>query len=392
MPWKERTRMDEKLFFIRDYEAGCFTVTYLAKEYNISRKTAYKYIKRFKEEGLDGLQNKSSRPHRSPNKVSKEIEREILKQKKKDRFFGARKIKNKLEEKVGSDCPAKSTIHNVLKRHGHTNAPKRRRRLRPLNVIHEANEPNDIWTSDYKGDFLTLDRKRCYPLTVVDMYSRFIIGIKCMPSTNYLDAKSYYIALFREYGLPRQMLCDNGSPFAAPQALARLTRLSAWWIRLGILPVYIDPGSPWQNGKHERMHRELKMETTKPPAKNISGQQIKSTNFRKKYNTYRPHEAWDDDKPVNHYSRSLREYPERIEPYVYPDHFILKNVTKNGAFRWPGDKWVYVSTSIPNQYVGLEELDDGFYCVWYCNVKLGYLDESKLRIEDDLGRLKRNML
>jgi len=157
-----------------------------------------------------------------------------------------------------------------------------------------------------------LDKVRCYPLTVTDMYSRYILGIKGMVLTNYIDAKSYYILLFRKYGLPRQMLCDNGAPFAAPQALARLTRLSAWWIQLVIKPVYIDPASPWQNGKHERMHRELKAVTTKPPGKDMHGQQIMLTHFKKKYNTYRPHEALNDDVPDQHYDKSPREYRKTI--------------------------------------------------------------------------------
>ena len=276
MPWKERTKMDEKLFFIRDYETDQFTVTELVEEYEISRKTAYKYINRFKEEGLDGLQIRSTRPLTSPHKIPNEIEKQILAIRKKKRRYGARKLKAVLErENKGTAYPPISTINGILSRHNLTNAPKRRRRIKPLKIYHKASHPNDIWTTDYKGDFRMLDRVKCYPLTITDMYSRYIIGLKGMVSTNYKDAKSYYILMFREYGLPHQILSDNGAPFAAPQALARLTRLSAWWIRLGIKPVYIDPASPWQNGKHERMHRELKADTTKPPAKNMHGQQIK---------------------------------------------------------------------------------------------------------------------
>lgn len=394
MPWKERTKMDEKLYFIREYATGNFTITELADSFGISRKTAYKYIKRFKEEGLDGLQQRSTIPHTSPNKIPRSIEKQILaiRKKKKRNEYGARKIKRILEREQKTAYPPISTIHNVLKRHNLTHPSKPRRRIKPLKVYHEANEPNDIWTSDYKGDFRMLDRVKCYPLTITDMYSRYLLGIKGMVSTNYKDAKSYYIAVFREYGLPRQILSDNGSPFAAPQALARLTRLSAWWIQLGIKPVYIDPASPWQNGKHERMHRELKADTTKPPAKNMRGQQIKFHYFVKEYNTYRPHEALNDDVPADHYVKSPREYRDKINPYEYPDTFQTYRVSKNGAVRWPGNKWLYVSTSIPGQNIGLEEIDDGLYSVWYCNVRLGYFNESKLRIEDDLGRFKRNML
>lgn len=393
MPWKETTKMDEKLFFIREYATDQFTVTELADSFGISRKTAYKYINRFKKGGLDGLQERSTRPNNSPTKIPIEIEKQILTLKKKKSLYGARKLKVVLErDHKGIIYPPISTIHGILKRHNLTNAPRRRRRIKPLQTYHEAHHPNDIWTTDYKGDFRMLDRVKCYPLTIMDMYSRYILGIKGMVSTNYKDAKSYYIMMFLEYGLPNQILSDNGSPFASAQALARLTRLSAWWIQLGIKPVFIDPGSPAQNGKHERMHRELKAATTKPPARNMQGQQLKFNHFRKDYNTYRPHEALNDDVPAEHYTKSPREYKDKIEPYQYPDTFIIKRVSKNGAVRWPGNKWLYVSTSISEHEVGLEEIDDGLYCVWYCNVRLGYFNERKLRIEDDLGRFKRNML
>ena len=385
--------MDEKLFFIKEYATGNYSITDLADNFNISRKTAHKYIRRFKDEGLDGLQQRSSCPHHFPTKTPLEVEKQIISLRKKKPRYGARKLKAILErDHEGVEYPPVTTINSILKRNGYTEVQKRRRRIKPLRIYHEANKPNDIWTSDYKGDFRLLDRVKCYPLTVTDMYSRYILGIKGMVSTNYKDAKSYYIMLFREHGLPRQILSDNGSPFAAPQALARLTRLSAWWIQLGIKPVYIDPASPWQNGKHERMHRELKADTTKPPARNMQGQQLKFNHFVNEYNTYRPHEALNDDVPAKHYEKSPREYTETIKPYEYPDYYIIKRVSKNGAVRWPGDRWLYVSTSIPGQNIGLEEIDDGLYCVWYCNVRLGYFNEQKLRIEDDLGRFKRNML
>jgi len=393
MPWKETTKMDEKLFFIKEYATHKYSITELTERFNISRKTAYKYIKRFKDKGLVGLQDRSSRPHHFPAKTPVEIEEQILLLRKKRPRYGARKLKAILErENKGITYPPVSTINSILNRNGYTNIVKRRRRIKPKNIYSVSSHPNDIWTTDYKGDFKMLNGKRCYPLTLCDMFSRYIIGIQGMYTTNLKDAKAFYIRMFQKYGLPNYMLSDNGIPFAAAQALARLTRLSAWWIRLGITPIFIDPASPAQNGKHERMHRELKADTTKPPATNLQGQQRKFNHFIDEYNTYRPHEALKDDVPAQHYTKSLREYPNKIEPYEYPNTFQTYRVSKNGAVRWPGNKWLYVSTSISEYEVGLEEIDDGLYCVWYCNVRLGYFNERKLRIEDYRGRLKRNML
>ncbi|NQV38739.1 MAG: transposase [Candidatus Marinimicrobia bacterium] len=393
MPWKERTKMDEKRFLIKEYLTHNYSITELSERFGISRPIAYKYIERFKSEGWEGLEARSSRPHHFPTKTPIEIEKQILDLRKKRPRYGARKLKAILErENATVTYPPRSTINSILSRHNLTNQPKRRRRIKPKHVYSVAKYANDIWTTDYKGDFKMGDGKRCYPLTLCDMYSRYIIGIQGMYTTNLKDAKAFYIRVFKEYGLPDSMLSDNGVPFAAAQALARLTRLSAWWIRLGITPIFIDPASPAQNGKHERMHRELKADTAKPPASNLQSQQRKFNRFTDEYNTYRPHEALNDDVPAQHYGKSNREYTDKIKPYEYPDTYIVKYVSKNGAVRWPGNKWLYVSTSISGYNIGLNEIDNGLYCVWYHNVRLGYLNERKLRIEDYRGRLKRNML
>ncbi len=385
--------MDQKRFFIREYESDQFKVTELAERFGISRKTAHKCIKRYLEGGLDGLNERSSRPLNSPTKTPANIEKQILELRKQKPRYGARKlIKILSRDNPDTIYPPVSTVNSILKRNGLTKTIRRRRRIKAVNIFSVATHPNDIWTTDYKGEFTMKNGKRCYPLTLCDMYSRYIVSIKGLYSTDLIDAKAFYKQAFKDYGLPHNMLCDNGTPFAAAQSLARLTRLSVWWIKLGITPVFIDPGCPAQNGKHERMHRELKAETAKPPAYDMRAQQRKFNRFKNEYNQYRPHEALNDDTPSQHYQISPREFPNRIKPYEYPLEFNVRRVSRNGAIRWPGDRWLCISTSLIQENIGLEEINDGFWCVWFCNIRLGYFDEKKLRIEDDLGRYKRNLI
>jgi len=226
----------------------------------------------------------------------------------------------------------------------------------------------------------------CYPLTVADGFSRYLLGCQALHSTSVDEAKPVFTRLFKEYGLPKRIRTDNGVPFAT--TLARLSRLSAWWIRLGVTPEFIEPGKPQQNGRHERMHRTLKAETTRPPAYSLATQQHKFNMFMREFNHERPHEALDQQTPASYYERSPREMPRKIKPLAYPDRFEVRYVSGNGGIRW-NRAWVNVSTVCIGEYVGLEEIDNGIWNVYFGPLKLGRLDERHMRIEDQYGLLKR---
>ena len=248
--------------------------------------------------------------------------------------------------------------------------------------------PNDLWCADYKGQFKTGNGLYCYPLTVTDGYSRFLLGCQGLNSTAGDLAKPVFTQLFREFGLPKRIRTDNGVPFAT-HSLARLSSLSAWWIRLGILPELIEPGKPQQNGRHERMHRTLKAETTRPAAANLGAQQRKFIRFREEFNQERPHEALDQQTPASCYSASPRQMPRKLPPLEYPDRFEVRYVSDNGGIRW-NNAWINVSTVCIGEYVGLEEIDNGLWNVYFGPLRLGRLDERRMRIEDEFASRQRH--
>jgi hypothetical protein len=247
--------------------------------------------------------------------------------------------------------------------------------------------PNQIWTADFKGQFRTRDGLYCYPLTVVDGYSRFLLACQGLLSTKHSDSRLVFLRLFKEHGLPTIIRTDNGVPFATT-ALGRLSLLSVWWIRLGIYPELIEPAHPEQNGRHERMHRTLKAETTHPPGGNLSSQQRRFNQFREEYNYERPHEALDQETPASKYHPSTREMPRHLHPIDYPAHYEVRLVSRNGGIRWD-HQWVNVTHTLGGEYVGLEEVDNDLWDVYFGPLKLGRFDERTLRIEDHLGRTQR---
>jgi len=247
--------------------------------------------------------------------------------------------------------------------------------------------PNDIWTADFKGHFRTRDGLYCYPLTVVDGYSRFLLGCQGLLSTKHSDSRPVFLRLFRELGLPRIIRTDNGVPFATT-ALGRLSLLSVWWIRLGIYPELIEPAHPEQNGRHERMHRTLKAETTRPPGGNLSSQQRRFNLFREEYNQERPHEALNQDTPASRYRSSPRKMPPKLPSIDYPAHYEVRLVSRNGGIRW-NCHWVNVTQTLGGEYVGLEEVDNDLWDAYFGPLKLGRFNERTLQIEDHLGRSQR---
>lgn len=389
MPWSESTPMDQKSQFILDHHRLGISMTELVELYHVSRKTGYKWIGRYKLYGPPGLEDRSRRPRAAPNATPKAIAELILDARRRHPSWGARKLMAILHRaQPRLELPSRSTVCEILSRSGMV-LKKRVRRVvghpgRPVTPVHA---PNDAWSADYKGQFRTRDGPYCYPLTVTDNFSRYLLGCQALRSTATSTAKPVFTRLFEEFGLPTRIRTDNGSPFATC-ALGRLSRLSAWWVRLGITPEFIEPGCPQQNGRHERMHRTLKDEATRPAAGNLAGQQRKFNEFREEFNEVRPHEALDMRTPAECYSPSSRPMPTKLKPFEYPDRFEVRYVSDNGGIRWSND-WVNVSTACIGENVGLEEVDDGFWDVYFGTYKVGRLNERKMRIESQYAKLKR---
>jgi putative transposase len=381
--------MDLRLQFISDHLSGVFTISELSREYQISRKTAYKWIDRYEADGATALVDRSRRPHHFPNATANDLVQALLTKRRRHPHWGAKKLLKLLsQEQPDRNWPGRSTACDIFSRHELVREPRRRRLIghsgKPTTVI---NAPNQLWAADFKGQFKTRDGYYCYPLTVTDGFSRFLLGCQALSSTAVTEAKPVFRRLFQEFGLPECIRTDNGGPFASV-SLARLSTLSAWFIRLGIKRELIEPGKPYQNGSHERMHRTLKAETTKPPAANRATQQRRFNPWRHEFNYLRPHEALSMDTPGQHYQASPRPYPERLPPLEYPRHFETRRVGDNGCIRWRSER-VHVSFVCAHEYVGLEEVDTGIWNVFFGSLKLGRLIEKELRIQDAYGLWRR---
>ncbi len=365
-------------------------MTELCDLYGVSRKTAYKWIDRYLRHGPAGLEERSRRPQGSPNQTAEEIVAAILEARRRHPSWGGKKLLALVHKRHRSwDLPHRSTVCDILQRHGMVPKQRSRRRIgHPGKPTSSILAPNDLWSADYKGQFKTGDGRYCYPLTVADGFSRYLLGCQGLNSTAVAEAKPVFTRLFKEYGLPKRIRTDNGVPFAT-NTLARLSSLSAWWVRLGILPELIEPGKPQQNGRHERMHRTLKDETTRPAAASLAAQQRKFNVFREEFNQERPHEALDQQTPASLYRASNREMPSRLPPLEYPDRFEVRYVSANGGIRW-NRGWINVSTVCIGEYVGLEEIDNGIWNVYFGALKLGRLIERHIKIEDAFGRLSRH--
>lgn len=390
MPWSETSPMDQKTQFIADVLRGTLSIVELCDIYGISRKTAYKWIDRYVREGPSALLERSRRPQRSPNSTPPELVQAIVEARRRHPSWGAKKLLKILRDKHPRwPWPQRTAVCDILKRQGLV-AKKRRRRAighpgKPTTIVVA---PNDLWCADYKGQFKTQDGRYCFPLTVTDDFSRYLLGCQSLLDTTVAGAKPVFTRLFREFGLPKRIRTDNGVPFATT-TLARLSRLSAWWVRLGVMPEFIQPGKPQQNGRHERMHKTLKAEATRPSRANYIAQQRRFNTFRSEFNDQRPHEALDMRTPGSVYVPSVREMPARLPRLEYPDRFETRYVSANGGIRW-NSQWVCVSTVCAGEHVGLEEIDNGVWNVYFGALKLGRFLERHMRIEDAYGQLKRH--
>jgi putative transposase len=389
MPFKETRVMDERHRFIAELQVSQRSFSEICRRFGISRKTGYKWLDRFEQDGQSGLQDRGRSPRSCPWATPPEVREAILEVRRAYPDYGAKKIRWFLEDhRPELAPPSRTTIHNIIEREGLV--PPRRRRVRrwhPGRPHTAAAEPNAIWTIDYKGQFRLGNGVLCYPLTTQDMFSRYLLGCRGLTSTELVPAQKVLERLFREYGLPQRIRSDNGTPFAS-NALGRLSTLSVWFIRLGIIPELIETSSPYQNGKHENMHGHLKRRTARKPRASMPAQQRAFDAFRTEYNTIRPHEALDGRVPTSLFQPSPRTYPKRLQPITYPEHFEARRVSRNGGIRWFND-WVNVSHLLGGQPIAFEPLDFGLFNVHFGPVWLGHFHEEKRRIVDSNGRVKR---
>lgn len=379
MPWKECNLMDERLRFVARLLEG-EKMAVVCREFGISRKTGYKIFNRYKEVGIRGLEDQARSPYRHPNKTPFQVEKAILKIKRDHKTWGAPKIRDKLIKQFPQiSPPAPSTIHAILDRYGLVKRRKRRRHKAQGTELSVARSPNELWCADYKGEFQLGDRRYCYPLTITDQHSRYLLACESLDSTKEAGAFPVFERVFKEFGLPAAIRTDNGSPFSSPHALFGLSRLSVWWLRLGIAIERIKPGHPQQNGRHERMHLTLKKEATKPPSYNFLQQQARFDDFMEEYNHDRPHQALGGLYPGEVYTPSAREYfhPEELE---YPFHDRTIQVTQCGRI-CIGARKISLSRVFAGQYIGIREIADEIWLVSFMDYDLGFFDQTEDRVE-----------
>lgn len=382
--------MDERIRFVARLLDG-EKMAPLCREFGISRKTGYKIFNRYKEIGIEGLSDRSRRPYRQANQLPFQIEKLIVSLKKEQPSWGAAKLREKLA-RVYPDMhtPAVSTVHTVLDRHGLVRRRKKKRAKAQGTGLSRPGKPNDLWCADYKGEFMLADRRYCYPLTISDHESRYLIACEALSSTKEAYAFPVFERVFKEFGLPCAIRTDNGVPFASPNALYGLSRLSVWWLRLGIAIERIKPGNPQQNGRHERMHLTLKKETTKPAGENFLQQQDRFDKFITYYNNERPHQALTMKLPAECHKPNPRPY-RGLPEIDYPFHDKIVTVTACGRICIRRKK-VNLSTVFAGQKVGIRQVDDKLWLASFMNYDLGYFDEEACRLEPIDNPFGKNVL
>jgi transposase InsO family protein len=375
MPFEETCRMEQRIRMLSDYETGNWSVSELCRRYGIGRDTFYEWRDRKRTGDPEWFRDRSHAPLSCSHRTAAALAEQVIATRRRFPYLGPRKLLAVLErEAPGVAWPAASTMGEILKRAGLVTAIKRRRRpLDQRRPCTPATSANDEWATDFKGWFRTRDQARIDPLTITDSHSRFLIELRITAPT-IEGVRPCFTRAFREYGLPLAIRCDNGAPFGSCGA-GGLTKLSAWWLRLGIEPRFIRPASPQENGRHERMHRTLKAQTSRPAAQDASEQQRRFDAFRRHYNDERPHEALGQRPPAQLYATSPRAMPDRLdEPWYDADHQV-RRVRSNGEIMWRGEL-LFLSEALIGELVGIAELETGDHVVRFCDLDIGRIDRS----------------
>jgi transposase InsO family protein len=375
MAWQEVAPMEERVRFVVEAvrEAGSFTA--LCREFGISRKTGYKWLVRYRARGVEGCRELSRRPRASPTRVPAAVEALVLRERHRHPTWGPKKLREILGTTYGlTPVPAVSTIANLLTRHGLTRTTRRRRpgSAPDRRTRTAATHPNAVWAADFKGWFRTRDGQRCDPLTISDLASRYVLACRIVGGPRSAAVRPVFRRVFRRFGVPEVLRVDNGPPFGS-RGVCGLSLLSAWWLQLGIQVEFLEPGHPEQNGAHERMHRTLKADTARPPAATPRAQQARFDRWRHTFNTERPHEALGMQRPADRYHRSARRYTDSPAPVVYPRHYEVRRVRSSGIVQWRNRGW-YIGQALHRMAVGLTEVEEARWAVYFGDLLLGYLD------------------
>jgi putative transposase len=374
MPWKTTCALEERLKFVAACLEEDACIAEICRAFAISRKSGYKYLARFAVEGAAALNERSRAPLEHPNATEAAIVAKLLATRRKHSTWGPRKLLAYLHRREPSLAwPAASTVGEIIKRAGLVVPRARRRRATPSQApLAHAGRPNAVWCTDFKGWFRTLDGARCDPLTLTDAFSRYLLECRAVRKPDTAYCRPVFERAFREYGLPDAIRSDNGPPFAST-GLGGLSRLNVWWIRLGVHIEHIKPASPQENGRHERMHLTLKIDTARKPKGSLPAQQKAFNGFREEYNTERPHEALGNQTPSELYTPSTREYPTHLPELVYPTHFETRVVRQRGEVKLASDEF-YLSETLAGEQVGLERIDDEQWRVHFGPYALGVLN------------------
>lgn len=375
MPWQKTDSVNERLRFVAQAQEGLYSIPELSMRYGVSRQTGYTTVNRYNEFGVDGLKDRGHAPRHCPHRIPEEMRELLLASRRAHPHWGPRKILAWLGSRhPGLALPAASTVGDLYSRELLVKRrPRRRQWAQPGRAMVTVAGPNDRWTIDFKGEFRTLDGIMCYPLTIADAHTRFLLAVDGLPSTAHAGARIVVERVFREHGLPAVIRSDNGGPFAT-KAIAGLSRLNVWWTQLGIKQDRIAPGRPDQNGSHERMHLTLKQEAVVPPAPDAQAQQERFDTFREEFDFERPHEALEMQTPGSLYTRSPRELPERLPEPEYPAHCVIRQVRANGILYFR-DRSIFLSELLIGQLVALEEIADGVWTIYFYDLLLARLDE-----------------
>jgi transposase InsO family protein len=375
MPWKRLDPVTERMRFVALSKEGKFEMKELCERFGVSRQTGYTTLQRYSEQGVDGLKDGSHAPHTCPQRIGEEMRELLLDARRAHPNWGPRTILAWLQRRrPGLGYPAPSTVGDLYSREKLVKTRTRTRNWsHPGREWVRIGEPNDLWTMDFKGDFRMGDGQRCYPLTVADAHTRFLLVCRGLGSTAHAGARGVVEQAFREYGMPKVIRTDNGGPFAT-KAVAGLSRLNVWWTQLGVGHDRIAPGHPEQNGSHERMHRTLKQETAFPPAADAPAQQERFDAFRNEFDFERPHQALAMRTPGSLYAPSPRELPERLPEPEYPAHCVVRQVRANGILYFR-DRSIFLSELLIGQHVALEEIADGVWSIYFYQLLLARLDE-----------------